>query len=227
VLVDAAAGKSYIGLLAAKLVLEKEDRPSFVTTLECVPERVAISRRAAALLDSKIPVECIEADIAAIADAANTTDRSHWPQNPSLVVALHACGGASDTVIDRSVVSGAHALLLVPCCTGKSVAAATRALEQAERLGIPRQAAVRRRFLQAVIDAERTWRLEAAGYETEVVEFVAPTVTPHNLLWRSRRVGEPKRMAAARAALERFHSLTSLQSRAVSPKPPLSTMLLG
>jgi hypothetical protein len=53
-----------------------------------------------------------------------------------------------------------------------------------------------------VIDAERTWRLEAAGYETEVVEFVAPTVTPHNLLWRARLVGESRRMTTARSAWE-------------------------
>jgi hypothetical protein len=53
-----------------------------------------------------------------------------------------------------------------------------------------------------MVDAERTWRLEAAGYETEVVEFVAPTITPHNLLWRARLVREPRRMAAAKAAWE-------------------------
>ena len=46
------------------------------------------------------------------------------------------------------------------------------------------------------------WRLEAAGYETEVVEFVAPTITPHNLLWRARLVREPRRMAAAKIAWE-------------------------
>ena len=51
-----------------------------------------------------------------------------------------------------------------------------------------------------MVDADRTWVLEAAGYQTEVVEFVGPTVTPHNLLWRARRVLEPVRMAAARRA---------------------------
>jgi len=33
---------------------------------------------------------------------------------------------------------------------------------------------------------------------------VPPTLTPHNLLWRARRVGEPRRMAAAAANLARF-----------------------
>ena len=43
-----------------------------------------------------------------------------------------------------------------------------------------------------------------AGYETEVVEFVSPTVTPHNLLWRARFVGEPQRMRAAQEKLEKL-----------------------
>jgi len=45
--------------------------------------------------------------------------------------------------------------------------------------------------------AERTLRLEAAGFETRVEEFVAPTVTPHNLLLCGRRTGSDVRMARA------------------------------
>jgi hypothetical protein len=71
-------------------------------------------------------------------------------------------------------------------------------------LGIPRHAEVRRRFLQSVVDAERTLRLEARGYETTVVGFVPATITPHNLLWRARRVGEPGRMAKASDHLRRL-----------------------
>jgi hypothetical protein len=65
---------------------------------------------------------------------------------------------------------------------------------------------VRNRFVQAFVDAERTWRLEAEGYETEVVEFVGATVTPHNLLWRARRVQEPSRMADARRTLDEWYA---------------------
>jgi hypothetical protein len=208
-LVDAAAGKAYAGLLAAKLVLGRDGRDARVLAIEREPGRVALSRAAAALLDSPVPVECVQADVA---------DRGCWPQAPSLVVALHACGGASDAVIAGAVASGARALLLVPCCTGGGVAAAGLADALAETLGVPRHAAVRRRFIQSVVDAERTWRLEAAGYETEVVEMVAPTVTPHNLLWRARRVGEPGRMARARAALER---LAEAAGAAAAPAPRL------
>ncbi len=170
-------------------------RPAEIVTLERDPRRCELGRRAAARLDSAIPIEFREADVA---------DARAWPDDPSLVTALHACGPAADAVIERAVASRARALLLVPCCTGRAVDAAARAERRADAEGIPRHAPVRRRFVQAWVDAERTWRLEAAGYETEVVEFVAPTVTPHNLLWRARRVGEPGRMRAARRTLERW-----------------------
>lgn len=194
-LTDAAAGKSYVGLLSAKLVIEPAGRTASVITIECEPNRVAASRLAAAALNTCIPIECLQARV---------EDESAWPLQPSIITALHACGNASDVIIDQTLACHARMLLLVPCCTSESVTASARALQYAETLGIPRQAAVRRRFIQSIVDAERTWRLEAAGYETEVVEFVAPTITPHNLLWRARYVGEPRRMEAAKNSLINF-----------------------
>lgn len=196
-LVDAAAGKSYVGLLAAKLVLEPADRRAVVVTIEREAARVEASRRAVDRLSTPVPVECRQADVA---------DPAAWPASPSIVVALHSCGEAADRVIDRSIAAGARELLLVPCCTSRAVDAAVRAEALAERGGVPRHAPVRRRYIQAIVDAERTWHLEAAGYETEVVEFVGATVTPHNLLWRARKVGEPRRVAAAAQALERLRA---------------------
>lgn len=188
-LVDAAAGKSYVGLLAAKLLLEPQGRPSAVVAIEKDSRRINASRRAAERLKTTIPVDFRIADVAS---------ESAWPNQPSIVAALHACGPAADKIIERAAACGAQVLLLVPCCTGSAVEYAARAEAAAVRLGIPPQAPVRRRFIQAWVDAQRTLRLEAAGYQTEVVEFVGATVTPHNLLWRSHRVMEPRRMAAAR-----------------------------
>ena len=203
VLVDAAAGKSYVGLLAAKLVLEPLGREARVVTLERQAERVTASERAAARLASVVPVECRRAEV---------SEPHAWPDSPSIVVALHACGPAADDIIDVSVAARARTLLLVPCCTSDAVPAAALAAQLAAGVGIPRHAPVRRRFLQSVVDAERTWRLEAAGYETEVVEMVGATVTPHNLLWRARSVGEPVRMAAAARQLEQLRAAAGVLS---------------
>ncbi|MFB3902185.1 MAG: methyltransferase [Acidobacteriota bacterium] len=179
VLIDAAAGKSYVGLLAAQLVLEPHGFNAGVIVLEKNERLLRLTRGAIDRLETRIPIECRAGDV---------SDPALWPEFPDIVVALHACGPASDAVIDRAIACGAKVLLLAPCCTSASVPAAARAVEEAVRQGIPRQAPVRRRFIQALVDADRTRRLEAAGYRTEVVEFVGATVTPHNLLWRACRV---------------------------------------
>ena len=112
-----------------------------------------------------------------------------------------ACGAASDAVLDAAVARASRWVLLVPCCYAEAVPFSAEARRIAEVMGAPAQAAVRRALVQSLIDAERTLRLEAAGYEVTVTPFVPPTVTPHNLLWTARRVGEPRAMAAAAARL--------------------------
>jgi hypothetical protein len=188
-LVDAAAGKAYVGLLAAELVFAPRGRPVDVTLIEREAARAAACAEAIA----KLPA----GDWTFTVHESDVSDASGWPASPDLVVALHACGPASDAVIDRTVSCGARCLLLVPCCTSDRVVAARLAAQRAQAMGLPRQAEVRRRFVQAFVDGDRTLALEAAGYQTEVVSFVPPTVTPHHLLWRARRVREPVRMAEA------------------------------
>ena len=210
VVVDAAAGKAYVGLLAAQLVMG--ERGGRVIAIEREPARVASCQAAAARLEgARAAVEC---------RCGLVAERDLWPGEPSIVVALHACGSASDDVIEAAVATRARALLLVPCCTGASVASEPRALRAAEDLGFPRHAAVRRTFVESWVAAERTLRLEAAGYETEVVPLVAPTVTPYNLLFRARRVGEPGRMKQAALRWARMQNAAgSIDDPAA---PPLS-----
>jgi methyltransferase family protein len=132
--------------------------------------------------------------------AGDAGDLAHWPADPELAVALHACGAAADGILAAATAARARRVLVVPCCTPSPDDAA----RAAEKLGLPRHAAVRRAFVESFVAGVRTLRLEAAGYETEVVAFVPPTVTPYNLLLRARRVGEPGRMAAAAERLARL-----------------------
>jgi hypothetical protein len=188
-LVDAAAGHAYVGLLAAEL-LGAED----VVLIERDAARVARSEKAAARLSRPARIDVRQAEV---------HERSCYSVEPHLVVALHACGRASDEVIGAAVDVKARWILVVPCCY---VQATPEIEAAAERLGIVRQAEVRTRFAQSWVDSRRTLQLEAAGYEVQVVAFVAPTVTPHNLLWRARRVGEPRRMQLAAEQLARLQT---------------------
>lgn len=199
-IVDACAGKAAAGALF--LALCARDLDVRVLALDHDEDRLAHAREGAAALGV---TERLEARAGLVGEV------SRWPREPELVVALHACGEASDQIIDATIATAARRLLLVPCCYGAASTRthdgkATRVPAQqdadrwAERLALPRHALVQRRFAQAIIDAERTARLEAAGYETEVVELFAPTVSPFSFLWRARRVGEPVRRAQAARA---------------------------
>jgi len=187
-LVDAAAGHAYVGILAAAL-----GRFARVVAIERDPARGA--RLQAIAQASSLPVELRAGDVA---------DPALWPEAPDAVVALHACGAASDGVIDAAAQARARWLFVVPCCYAADVRFAARAEAHGEALGLPRAAAVRRRFVESLIDAERTLRLEAAGYEVTALALVAPTVTPHNLLLRARLADEPRRAADARERLARL-----------------------
>jgi hypothetical protein len=193
VLVDAAAGRASVGLMAQELL-----SPCDLVVIERAADRVRACREAAALRARPSPVDVREADVA---------DLAAWPEAPDLVVALHACGPASDHIIDAAAARRARRLLLVPCCVGAGVAFAATARAAVARWPIPRQSAVRQRLEHGLIDAWRTLRLEAAGYEVTVAPFVAPTVTPYNLAWRCRRVGQPHTMARAAGQLREILSL--------------------
>jgi precorrin-6B methylase 2 len=186
-LVDAAAGKAYVGLLAVELL-----GVTRVHIIEREPRRAALCRQAVARLSRAAEVRIVEDDVAHAAA---------WPPAPDVVVGLHACGSASDAILDAAVAVEARWLCVVPCCYAAAVAFSATAEAHAEALGVPRHAEVRRRFVMALIDAERTLRLEAAGWETTVAALVPPTVTPHNLMWRARRMREPNRMREAAAQL--------------------------
>lgn len=203
VLVDACAGKGALGLLASLLVLR--DRAHRVIAIE--QDEVHRRRFTDAATALGVPAQ------ATTFMQADGGLASSYPPAADLVVALHACGGASDGVIDAVIASDARALLLVPCCygagprhqgAGLAVRAQLLADAWAAMLPLPAHGILGKRMAQSFVDAERTLRLEAAGYETEVLEVWAATVSPHNLLWRSRRVREPVRMARARAQLERL-----------------------
>jgi methyltransferase family protein len=189
-LVDVAAGKSYLGLLAVELLGFTR-----LVVIERDLQRIEACRAASARMARSAQIDLRPGDAG---------DAALWPSEPDVVTALHACGDASDRVIDAAIRAGARWIFLVPCCYAAAVPFAAAAAAHADRLGLPRHAAVRRRFVTSLIDAERTLRLEAAGWETTIVPFVPEAVTPHNLLFRARRVREPGRMRDARERLSRL-----------------------
>lgn len=81
------------------------------------------------------------------------------------VLGVHACGGATDAIIDVALDIGGPVALL-PCCHAKASAPGPRSLSRALGSGMS-------------TDIHRTYRLEAAGYVTRWSE-IPPAITPMN-----------------------------------------------
>lgn len=191
-LVDAAAGKASVGFVAAELLpLER------VTVLERDAARIATAREVMKRVRASVSVDLRRVDVGA---------EGAFPDEADAVVALHACGPAADAIIDAAVHARARQIFLVPCCYGAAVPFRAEADAKVVGLGFVADDVLRRRIGAALVDLERKLRLEAAGYETDIEEFVAPTVTPHNLLFVARRMLSDVRMARARTRLAALRS---------------------
>lgn len=186
-LVDAAAGKASVGLVAAELL-----PIGSVTVIERDPRRVAACEAAAKRLKSRARVDVRPGDVG---------DHALWPAGADAVVALHACGAASDRAIDGAIASGAVRVFVAPCCHDEGVLSRARRYAGVAAWIDAADDPIRRRALTALVDLERALRLEATGYETRAEEFVAPTVTPHNVVLCGRRTGDAVRIARAKARL--------------------------
>lgn len=178
VLVDAAAGHGYVGLCAAALLGWRR-----VIAIERDSERGARVRAAAEKLGSRLELEVQVAEL----------DDARIPQGADLVLALHACGPATDAILRRAVAAQARFILCAPCCYGAAVEGWAEAQIEADRIGLPSDAAVRGRYASALIDGARLKHLNEAGYEAKLIPFTSPQVTPHHLVFHARRGGHSPR----------------------------------
>jgi Methyltransferase domain len=173
-LVDAAAGHGYVGLCAAALLGWRR-----IVAIERDPDRIDRVRAAAQKLD--VPIE-LELRAAALGAGA-------VPADADLVVALHACGPATDGVLADASAAAARWILCAPCCYGRAVSGWREAEVEAVARGLHRDAEVRAPYARAYIDSARLHSLERAGYEAKLIAFTTPTVSPHHLVIQARRGG--------------------------------------
>jgi hypothetical protein len=103
--------------------------------------------------------------------------RSYGQQTLDVVIALHACDVATDYAIDWGVRSGAQVIVCSPCCHReirpqlRSPQALRPILRHGVHLG---------QEAEMVTDGLRALLLEAAGYSTQVFEFVSLEHTAKN-----------------------------------------------
>lgn len=193
VVVDAASGRAPFSLALAAACVERG--VGIIAIDREAPYGEAAQRAFARLKESTAATSTLETRTGDVGDA------SLWPAQPDLVVSIHACGSASDLVLERASHAGAKHILVMPCCVSASVRSAARADQAAHALAFE-GGLTQKRFRDVYTLNERRLVLEASGYKTDVVALCAESATPYNLALRGARMHEPVRMERARRALE-------------------------
>ena len=100
-----------------------------------------------------------------------------WIVPGCAIVSAHACGVLSDLCIDIAIETGGP-IAILPCCYPRSKCPAPLALQT--RFGP-----------ETAFDIDRTYRLEAAGFQVRWAE-IPPVITPMNRILYARRTRSPK-----------------------------------
>lgn len=97
-----------------------------------------------------------------------------------MVVTLHACDTATDYALAKAVKWGASVILSVPCCQHEfNKTISNDILDPVFSFGI-----IKERTAALMTDGIRACLLNAAGYDTQILEFIDMEHTPKNLLIR-------------------------------------------
>jgi SAM-dependent methyltransferase len=205
-LADMGCGKGYLTFGAWHLLNRILGLQAAVTGVETRPDLVEKANAIARAIQAD-SLQFVAGDIASA-------------QFDSLdgLIALHACNTATDHALASGVRLGAKLIVVSPCCHQ----------ELRPQLGHPAPLAplldhgiLEERFSEWLTDGLRALRLQAAGYETKVIEFVASEHTARNLLIVGVRQDRPADSDAINrqiAALKEFFHLVSLASDEIAPR---------
>lgn len=108
-----------------------------------------------------------------------------------MVVTLHACDTATDFALGKAIGWNASVILSVPCCQHElNKQMKNEALAPFLKYGL-----IKERTAALFTDAIRANLLEAAGYQTQILEFIDMEHTPKNILLRAVRKQKPSKEA--------------------------------
>ncbi|MCB9647733.1 MAG: SAM-dependent methyltransferase [Deltaproteobacteria bacterium] len=174
VLVDAAAGKAYLGLVIYERWIARhgrgrliaiEGRPDLVTRVQGIATELGFDR--------------LEVQPARIAEA-------EWPERVHFAMALHACDTATDEALAMALAAKADHVALVPCCQAE----VARLLKEVDAgpADLWRHAWHRREFGAHLTNVIRALALQSYGYQVTVTELAGWEHSLKNELILGRRV---------------------------------------
>ena len=203
-LVDHGAGKSYLGFLLYDSFFRQHAPQGKVVGIERRADLVAKSRELAVQFGFG-GMGFVQAEVAAVTQAAQSGQPAALPARIDIVTALHACDTATDDAIDFALAHGARHMVLVPCCQAE-VAAALRShkkqLKDHALSAFWQHPIHAREFGSHTTNVLRTLRLQALGYQVTVTELVGWEHSMKNELLIASLPAQPDRAGQARAAAQ-------------------------
>ncbi|MFT4702463.1 MAG: hypothetical protein ACI81R_000147 [Bradymonadia bacterium] len=182
VIVDAAAGKSYLGLF----LYERFMREAGKGTLVLIEQREDLVERLRELVAS-LGYERVEVRHGSIESVP-------WPERVHIVVALHACDTATDAALVAAHAAKADYLAVVPCCQAE----VSRQLAELPPSAVSTLWGVswhRREFGAHLTNVLRALAMRSHGYQITVTELAGWEHAVKNELLLGRRVGRFHRAA--------------------------------
>lgn len=119
-----------------------------------------------------------------------------------MVVTLHACDTATDYAMAKAVHWGAKVILSVPCCQHEL----NGQIENELLAPILGYGLLKERMAALMTDGIRAQLLEAAGYRTQVLEFIDMEHTPKNIMIRAVYQGKEKETAELWQLMSQLHA---------------------
>ena len=106
-----------------------------------------------------------------------------------MVVTLHACDTATDFALAKAIGWDASVILSVPCCQHEL----NKQMKNEGLSPLLKYGLIKERTAALFTDAIRGNLLEAAGYQTQILEFIDMEHTPKNILLRAVRKQKPSK----------------------------------
>lgn len=128
-------------------------------------------------------------------------------EHVDMVVSLHACDTATDIALAKAVAWQSQVILSVPCCQRELL----QQIENPTMRPLTKHGILKERLAALVTDSLRASALEIAGYNVQVLEFIATEHTAKNLLIRAVRTKHAKDTQQARQEYQAFRDAWSLK----------------
>lgn len=184
-IIDFGCGKSYLTFALYYYLHELKKLDVMITGLDLKTDIINECNRLAAGYGYD-RLKFVQGDISSFTGAGQV----------DMVVTLHACDTATDYAIKKAVDWGADVIFTVPCCQHE----VNRQLQNELFSPMLKYGLLKERMAALLTDAIRANLLEAAGYDTQVLEFIDMEHTPKNILIRA--VKNKKRMPDIKTAEE-------------------------